>query len=269
MSPLSSKAVISQAQQLAAQQQFLNSANFFGGQNVPFFPPNFGGMMPPNSQFPPYGAHPASIVPATQPVVLVNGLPERVTPDILFSLFGVYGDVLRVKILFQKRESALIQFSNDQQAQNAVAYLDGVTIFGNSLRVQHSNKSEVKAPREGEGQGDLNKDFIGSSLHRFKIPGSKNFQNIAPPGNMLHLTNLHLDTSEGEVVEFFKPYAQAQEVKFLLFEGKPRKMALVTFASVGECVECLVFCDGKQIRQSVVRANFAKPRAAAMTAAAH
>lgn len=42
------------------------------------------------------------------PVVLVNKLAEAVTPDHLFALFGVYGDVLRVKILYNKRDTAMI-----------------------------------------------------------------------------------------------------------------------------------------------------------------
>ena len=32
--------------------------------------------------------------------------------DLLFRLFGVYGDVLRVKILYNKPDTALIMFSN-------------------------------------------------------------------------------------------------------------------------------------------------------------
>ena len=43
-------------------------------------------------------------------VLIVSNLEEtRVTPDVLFTLFGVYGDVLRVKILFNKKDTALIQ----------------------------------------------------------------------------------------------------------------------------------------------------------------
>ena len=43
-------------------------------------------------------------------VLIVSNLEEtRVTPDVLFTLFGVYGDVLRVKILFAKKDTALIQ----------------------------------------------------------------------------------------------------------------------------------------------------------------
>ncbi|KAA3679497.1 uncharacterized protein DEA37_0012270 [Paragonimus westermani] len=40
----------------------------------------------------------------------------RVYPDALFTLFGVYGDVTRVKIMFNKKDTALVQFSDSQQA---------------------------------------------------------------------------------------------------------------------------------------------------------
>lgn len=39
-----------------------------------------------------------------------------VSPDALFTLFGVYGDVQRVKILYNKKDSALIQMAEPHQA---------------------------------------------------------------------------------------------------------------------------------------------------------
>lgn len=36
----------------------------------------------------------------------------------------------------------------------------------------------------------LTKDYISSPLHRFKKPGSKNYQNIYPPSGTLHLSNI-------------------------------------------------------------------------------
>ncbi len=36
----------------------------------------------------------------------------------------------------------------------------------------------------------LTKDFTNSPLHRFKKPGSKNYNNIFPPGTVLHLSNI-------------------------------------------------------------------------------
>ena len=60
---------------------------------------------------------------AGNPVLIVNGLDQaRVTPDVLFTLFGVFGDVIRVKILFNKRDTALIQFVDSSQAEVVSLY---------------------------------------------------------------------------------------------------------------------------------------------------
>ncbi|NXN83006.1 PTBP3 protein, partial [Bombycilla garrulus] len=51
-------------------------------------------------------------------VLLVSNLnPEAITPYGLFILFGVYGDVHRVKIMFKKRGIALVQMADAKQAQ--------------------------------------------------------------------------------------------------------------------------------------------------------
>merc|ERR1712168_333715 len=58
-------------------------------------------------------------------VVLVSNLDEaETTPDKLFTLFGVYGNVIRVKILFNKKDTALIQFAEATMAEKARQYLD-------------------------------------------------------------------------------------------------------------------------------------------------
>lgn len=41
---------------------------------------------------------------------------KKTTPDQLFILFGVYGDVVRVKILYNKKDTALLQFTTPHQA---------------------------------------------------------------------------------------------------------------------------------------------------------
>ncbi len=40
----------------------------------------------------------------------------QVTPDVLFVLFGVYGDVVRIKIFFNKQDTALVQFTHAHHA---------------------------------------------------------------------------------------------------------------------------------------------------------
>uniref|UniRef100_A0A2K5CCB9 Polypyrimidine tract-binding protein 1 n=1 Tax=Aotus nancymaae TaxID=37293 RepID=A0A2K5CCB9_AOTNA len=51
-------------------------------------------------------------------MLLVSNLnPERVTPQSLFTLFSIYGDVQCVKNLFNKKENALVQMAGGNQAQ--------------------------------------------------------------------------------------------------------------------------------------------------------
>ena len=42
--------------------------------------------------------------------------------QIFLHFVGVYGDVVRVKILFNKKDTALIQFNYPQQAQTGNSY---------------------------------------------------------------------------------------------------------------------------------------------------
>jgi len=46
----------------------------------------------------------------TNNILLVNNLPESITPLMLFRLFGMYGNVMKVKILFNKPEKGFIEF---------------------------------------------------------------------------------------------------------------------------------------------------------------
>uniref|UniRef100_A0A2S2NY07 Polypyrimidine tract-binding protein 2 n=3 Tax=Aphidini TaxID=33387 RepID=A0A2S2NY07_SCHGA len=113
-----------------------------------------------------------------------------VTPDAIFTLFGVYGDVLRVKILYNKKDGALVQMAEPHQAHLAMLHLDKVRLYGKYIRVMQSKYQTVQLPKEGQPDSGLTKDYTSSPLHRFKKPGSKNYQNIYPPSSTLHLSNI-------------------------------------------------------------------------------
>ncbi|XP_056306225.1 polypyrimidine tract-binding protein 2 [Danio aesculapii] len=137
-------------------------------------------------------------------VLLVSNLNEEmVTPHSLFTLFGVYGDVQRVKILFNKKDSALIQMADMNQAQLAMSHLNGQKMFSKIIRVTMSKHQTVQLPRDGLDDQGLTKDFTNSPLHRFKKPGSKNFQNIFPPSATLHLSNIPQDVTEEDLRVLF------------------------------------------------------------------
>lgn len=72
----------------------------------------------------------------------------------------------------------------------AMSHLNGQKLHGKPIRITLSKHQTVQLPREGQETHGLTKDYGNSPLHRFKKPGSKNFQNIFPPSATLHLSNI-------------------------------------------------------------------------------
>lgn len=68
--------------------------------------------------------------------------------------------------------------------------MDKLRVFGKQIRVMPSKHQTVQLPKEGQPDAGLTKDYSNSTLHRFKKPGSKNYQNIYPPSATLHLSNI-------------------------------------------------------------------------------
>uniref|UniRef100_A0A7N8XQD6 Polypyrimidine tract-binding protein 2-like n=1 Tax=Mastacembelus armatus TaxID=205130 RepID=A0A7N8XQD6_9TELE len=143
----------------------------------------------------------------------------------------------RVKILYNKKDSALIQLSDGNQAQLAMSHLNGQKVFGKVMRVTLSKHQTVALPREGLDDQLLTKDFSGSPLHRFKKPGSKNFQNIFPPSATLHLSNIRDGVGEDDLRLLFSNTGGTVKA-FKFFQD--RKMALIQMSSVEEAIQALM-----------------------------
>ncbi|XP_010285839.1 PREDICTED: polypyrimidine tract-binding protein 3-like, partial [Phaethon lepturus] len=142
-------------------------------------------------------------IPGNSVLLVSNLSTEDITAHRLFILFGVYGDVHRVKIMFNKRGNALVQMADANQAQLAIANLNGQRLYGRILRVTFSKYQTVQLPRVGQEDQDLTKDYSNSPLHRFKKPGSKNSQNVFPPSATLHLSNIPPSVSADDLKKLF------------------------------------------------------------------
>ena len=116
---------------------------------------------------------------------------------------------------------------------------------------------QVQLPKEGQPDAGLTKDFGSSSLHRFKKPGSKNYQNIYPPSSTLHLSNIPSSVEEDDLRNAFANIGlQVQAFKFF---PKDRKMALVQLASVEDSVIGLIKLHNYQLSEtSHLRVSFSK-----------
>uniref|UniRef100_A0A8C6UD19 Polypyrimidine tract binding protein 2 n=1 Tax=Neogobius melanostomus TaxID=47308 RepID=A0A8C6UD19_9GOBI len=190
-------------------------------------------------------------------VLLVSNLnDEMVTPQSLFTLFGVYGDVQRVKILYNKKDSALVQLCDGSQAQLAMSHLNGLKMNGKVIRVTMSKHQSVALPRDSLDDHGLTKDFTNSPLHRFKKPGSKNFQNIFPPSATLHISNIPQDMTEEDLRLLFSNTGGTVKA-FKFFQD--HKMALIQMSTVEEATQALIELHNYSLGGSqYLRVSFSK-----------
>ncbi|RZF46846.1 hypothetical protein LSTR_LSTR011112 [Laodelphax striatellus] len=172
--------------------------------------------------------------PGNSCVLLVSNLNEEmVTPDALFTLFGVYGDVLRVKILYNKKDSALVQMAEPQHAHLAMLHMDKLRLYGKQMRVMVSKHQTVQLPKEGQPDAGLTKDYTTS---------------------MFGLPNI----GEDEIKEAFT--SNGFNVKAFKFFPKDKKMGLIQLGSLEEAIAALIKMHNHQLgEQNNLRVSFSKP----------
>uniref|UniRef100_A0A8C6YQN9 Polypyrimidine tract-binding protein 1 n=1 Tax=Nothoprocta perdicaria TaxID=30464 RepID=A0A8C6YQN9_NOTPE len=190
-------------------------------------------------------------------VLLVSNLNPEVNCFCSSLSEGVYGDVQRVKILFNKKENALVQMADGNQAQLAMSHLNGQKLHGKPIRITLSKHQTVQLPRDGQEDQGLTKDYGNSPLHRFKKPGSKNFQNIFPPSATLHLSNIPPSITEEDLKMLFS--SNGGMVKGFKFFQKDRKMALIQMGSVEEAIQSLIDLHNHDLGENHhLRVSFSK-----------
>lgn len=225
------------------------------GPYGPAMGPGFGGPPPfpggPQPFMPGMGPGPAS------PVILVSNIvPDTTTCDHLFVLFGVYGDVLRIKIPYRKKSTALIQFREPSMAQQAVSYLNDIPLHGSVLHVQMSKFGSVSLPRAEEGESGLTKDYTNSPLHRFKNAVSKNRTHIYPVSSNLHLSSLPETMPDEEIARAFMSFGVVTNVRRFPADAR---MAVIEFAAVDQAINALVNMHNAALGTSPhIRISFAK-----------
>ena len=133
-------------------------------------------------------------------VLLVSNLPDEVANvDCIFNMIGMYGDVMYVKILRNKKDCCMVQLAKPHHAQQVKQFLDGAKIGGNKLCISYSRVETFlnkRIPEDDENQ----REFLNSRNHRYRNQNiaAKLLKNLGPPTCTLHVANLpegysHLD----------------------------------------------------------------------------
>ena len=98
---------------------------------------------------------------------MVRNLPKGINPDMLFKLFGVYGNVMKIKIFYKNSENSLIQFQDEFQAVLAKNNLNNCPLFDKNIYVNISQFGYIYPNVKCNEQGLL-KDYTNSTEHRYK-----------------------------------------------------------------------------------------------------
>jgi hnRNP-L/PTB/hephaestus splicing factor len=250
---------------LFGQQQFQQQQQQQQQQTPQFQGPSYSAPPPFQGGFDAKGAFTGGPSFQGGSVLLVNNLtPGQIDCDKLFTLFGVYGDVLRVKILYNKRDTALIQFATPQQAQTAQIHLNRLFLHTKEINVNTSKHTEVALPqRDAEFESaSLTKDFTGSPVHRFRHRGARTTKNINPPSQVLHLSNLYEGCTEEDLKKIFVTENTGAVVQFF---PSNRKMAYVKLDNVHEGVLALIRTHNTKLGDKYMRVSFSHKEPGSVT----
>ncbi|XP_022767954.1 polypyrimidine tract-binding protein homolog 3 [Durio zibethinus] len=182
--------------------------------------------------------------------VLVSNLnPDRIDEDKLFNLFSLYGNIVRIKLLRNKPDHALVQMGDGFQAELAVHFLKGAMLFGKRLEVNFSKHPNIT-------QGADTHEYVNSSLNRFNRNAAKNYRYCCAPTKMVHLSTLPQDVTEEEMVNHLAEHGNIVNTK--LFEMNGKKQALVLFETEEQATEALVSKHASSLGGSIIRISFSQ-----------
>lgn len=201
-------------------------------------------------------------------MIIISGFPpDKIQCDQLFFLFSNFGQVIRIKILNSKDNTALIQFQDSQQASQAMNTMNHARIFGNTVDINISKHSFIRPPLAAADGGDgKTVDYEHSPLNRYGNSQYSQTRNVAPPTNTLHISNLSPSTTQETLTTHLSQAGEVEGIK--LFDntstssgsGRAKYMALVQYHDAEVAIEamCLLHnsvVDGQNIRLSFTRSK--------------
>ncbi|KAL7092722.1 hypothetical protein ACP275_11G000300 [Erythranthe tilingii] len=182
--------------------------------------------------------------------VLVSNLnPDRIDEDKLFNLFSIYGNIIRIKLLRNKPDHALVQMGDGFQAELVVHFLKGAMLFGKRLEVNFSKHVNITT-------GSDTHDYSNSNLNRFNRNAAKNYRYCCSPTKMIHISTLPQDVTEEEIASHLEEHGTIVGTK--LFEMNGKKQSLVLYENEEQATEALVCKHATSLGGSTIRISFSQ-----------
>ncbi|CAM0955340.1 unnamed protein product [Alopecurus aequalis] len=182
-------------------------------------------------------------------LIVSNLNTEQTNEDKLFNLFSLYGNIVRIKVLHNKPDHALVEMADGFQAELAVHYLKGATLFGNKLEVNYSKYPSITPAPDAH-------EYANSSLNRFNSNVVKNYRHCCAPTKMIHISALPQDISDDAILAHVSEHGSVVGTK--LFEVNGKRQALVLFETEEEATEALVSKHASALEGNTIRISFSQ-----------
>jgi polypyrimidine tract-binding protein 2 len=189
----------------------------------------FGGVLPPGIT----GTNDRSTLLAS------NLLPEKIDAQKLFNLFSNYGNIVRVKVLHNKPDHALIQMGDGLQAELAFNYL--------KMDINFSKHAQINPSPETT-------DFSSSPLNHFNHNAAKNYRYCCAPTKMIHVSSLPANITKEDITAHLSPHGNIINSK--IFESNGKKQVLLLFENEDEATEALVCKHASELQNCNIRLAF-------------
>ncbi|XP_039838181.1 polypyrimidine tract-binding protein homolog 3-like isoform X2 [Panicum virgatum] len=214
-------------------------------------------------------------------LIVSNLNTDKIDEDKLFNLFSLYGNIVRIKILRNKPDHALVEMVDGLQAELAVHYLkvhsdspfssqshyflftsvtfifylgmpiflQGAILFGKKLEVNYSKYPNITPAPDAH-------DYLNSSLNRFNSNVVKNYRHCCAPTKMIHISALPQEISEEAILNHVSEHGSVINTK--LFEVNGKRQALVMFETEEEATEALVSKHASSLEGNTIRISFSQ-----------
>lgn len=168
------------------------------------------------------------------------------------NLFGIFGNI-KVIILDKKRRAADMLYEKEESAAHAALHADGLSLFGQSLRV--TQERNCKANFKLIGQSDVVEVMFGDRRHfRYQKQLGIRFNR---PSTLLHLTNLAEEIDACMLYGLLESIYQPLKVCRLKQKSRScSNMFLIEFDEIYKSAEVLSLLHNKSINGKAVRISF-------------
>nr|CDJ97243.1 unnamed protein product [Haemonchus contortus] len=195
----------------------------------------------PSAHYPPVGENGR--------VLMIYGINrEKLNCEKLFNLLCQYGNVLKIRFMASKKDTAMAELGTPTAVANAIKYLQGITLFGLTLQLKPGIQSAVRDvvdPFDLPDGSPSFRDYSMSAMQRFSTPDGAARNRLVYPTKMLHWYNAPVNMDEEKIRQVFAERGAPELKSVTVFVGRSDRSSsgIVELQSIEKANEALALVN--------------------------